>query len=88
MSDWPANHIIDPDALSAVRLVFRHFGGPSRFRGITEEIMRAVDKADSAQFTVDEIPRPRGCVLLSFVKDSGTGVWPLQAVRFSNYDLR
>src|ERR1700731_2106659 len=27
----PANHIIDPDALSAARVVYRYFGGEERF---------------------------------------------------------
>src|SRR2546423_849935 len=46
----PTNHVIDPNALSAARVVYRYFGGPSRFPRISEEIMTAVDKADAAQF--------------------------------------
>ncbi len=42
----PANHIIDPDALSAARVVFRYFGGEANFPRISQEIMRAVDKAE------------------------------------------
>jgi len=83
----PANHIIDPDALSAARVVFRYFGGQSKFPRITEEIMRAVDKADSAQFTSDEILRPQGWALLSFLMDSRTGLGRFRQFRISNYDL-
>src|SRR5262245_34686603 len=42
----PENHIIDPKASSAARVVYRYFGGPSRFPHISEEILIAVDKAD------------------------------------------
>src|ERR1700681_1010753 len=47
----PANHVIDPDAFSAARVVYRHFGGQPCFPRISEAILSAVDKADSAQFT-------------------------------------
>jgi nanoRNase/pAp phosphatase (c-di-AMP/oligoRNAs hydrolase) len=83
----PANHIIDPDALSAARVVFRHFGGQSKFPRITEEIMHAVDKADSAQFTSDEILRPQGWALLSFLMDSRTGLGRFRQFRISNFEL-
>src|SRR5450755_3442600 len=43
----PINHIIDPDAQSAARVVYRYFGGRTKFPRVSEEFMRAVDKADS-----------------------------------------
>src|SRR3954471_10568711 len=33
------NHVIDPDAKSAARVVFRHFGGAERFPHISDEMM-------------------------------------------------
>ena len=83
----PANHIIDPDALSAARVVYRYFGGQSRFPRIGEDIMNAVDKADAAQFTIDEILRPEGWALLNFLMDSRTGLGRFRQFRISNYDL-
>lgn len=83
----PENHIIDPGAFSAARVVYRYFGGHSRFPRISEEILRAVDKADAAQFTRDEILNPQGWNLLSFLMDSRTGLGRFREFRISNYDL-
>jgi nanoRNase/pAp phosphatase (c-di-AMP/oligoRNAs hydrolase) len=49
--------------------------------------MAAVDKADSAQFTRDEILHPGGWVLLNFLMDSRTGLGRFREFRISNYDL-
>ena len=58
VKDRPANHIIDADAPSAARVVYKHFGGKERFPRISDVMMAEVDKADAAQFTRDEILRP------------------------------
>src|SRR3954463_4638730 len=42
-----ANHIIDPRAPSAARVVYDYYGGPDRFPTVTDELMAAVDQADS-----------------------------------------
>jgi nanoRNase/pAp phosphatase (c-di-AMP/oligoRNAs hydrolase) len=83
----PANHIIDPCAMSAARVVYRYFGGQSKFPRVGEDLMRAVDKADSAQFTSDEILRPDGWALLNFLMDSRTGLGRFRQFRISNYEL-
>jgi nanoRNase/pAp phosphatase (c-di-AMP/oligoRNAs hydrolase) len=83
----PRNHVIDPRAKSAARVVYRYFGGKARFPGIGEDILSAVDKADSAQFTRDEILHPQGWALLSFLMDSRTGLGRFRNFRISNYDL-
>ena len=49
--------------------------------------MSAVDKADSAQFTRDEILHPEGWVLLNFLMDSRTGLGRFRQFRISNYEL-
>jgi len=82
-----ANHVIDPSALSAARVVYRYFGGQPNFPRISEEIMRAVDKADSAQFASDEILHPEGWTLLNFLMDSRTGLGRFRQFRISNYEL-
>ena len=52
------NHIIDPAAPSAARVVYDFYGGPSAFPGISEEMMAAVDKADSAAVRARRGARP------------------------------
>jgi len=49
--------------------------------------MAAVDKADSAQFTVEEILNPEGWALLSFIMDPRTGLGRFRDYRISNYQL-
>jgi nanoRNase/pAp phosphatase (c-di-AMP/oligoRNAs hydrolase) len=83
----PTNHVIDPDAFSAARVVYRHFGGQPRFPRIREDILDAVDKADAAQFTRDEILAPEGWTLMNFLMDSRTGLGRFRNFRISNYDL-
>ena len=82
-----ANHIIDPDAPSAARVVYDHYGGAERFPSISPELMRAVDQADSAQYSLEEILAPTGWVLLNFLMDSRTGLGRFRDFRISNYQL-
>ncbi len=81
------NHIIDPDAPSAARVVYDYYGGAEKLPDISEEMMVAVDKADSAQFSEEEILNPSGWVLLNFLMDARTGLGRFQEFRLSNYDL-
>ena len=60
-----ANRVIDPDVSSAARVVYDHYGGPDRFPNISRELMRAVDQADSARYSLEEVLRPTGWVLLT-----------------------
>jgi nanoRNase/pAp phosphatase (c-di-AMP/oligoRNAs hydrolase) len=83
----PANYVIDPEAFSAARVVWRHFGGAQRFPRVREDLLTAVDKADAAQFSRDEILDPQGWPLLSFLMDSRTGLGRFRQFRISNYDL-
>ena len=82
-----ANHIIDPTAPSAARVVYNYYGGAASFPRITFELMTVVDQADSAQFTRDEILNPQGWVLLNFLMDARTGLGRFREFRISNYDL-
>ena len=81
------NHIIDPNAPSAARVVYDHYGGKDRFTMISDEMMEAVDKADAAWFTKEEILDPKGWVLLSFLMDARTGLGRFRDFRISNYNL-
>ncbi|MFW5645688.1 MAG: exopolyphosphatase [Acetivibrio ethanolgignens] len=81
------NHIIDGAAPSAARVVYNYYGGKKKLPRITDEIMEAVDKADSAQFTMEDILNPQGWVLLSYLMDARTGLGRFHSFRISNYDL-
>ena len=81
------NHIIHPDVPSAARVVFDHYGGASRFPARFHDMMEAVDKGDSAQFSHDEIMEPTDWVLLNFLMDSRTGLGRFREFRVSNYQL-
>ena len=79
--------IIDPKARSAARVVYDYYGGKETFKRISEELMEAVDKGDSADFTMDEILHPTGWVLLHYLMDPRTGLGRFRNFRISNYDL-
>jgi nanoRNase/pAp phosphatase (c-di-AMP/oligoRNAs hydrolase) len=81
------NHVIDADAMSAARVVYDYYGGAERFPSISEELMEAVDKADAARFSEDEILDPAGWIFLSFLMDPRTGLGRFRDFRISNYQL-
>jgi nanoRNase/pAp phosphatase (c-di-AMP/oligoRNAs hydrolase) len=81
------NHVIVPDADSAARVVYDYFGGAERFPRVSDEMMIAVDKADAAQFSRDEILDPQGWVLLNYLMDPRTGLGRFREFRISNYHL-
>ena len=87
VEDSPANHIIVPGAQSAARVVYDHYGGAERFPTISEAMMIAVDKADSARFSESEILDPHGWILMSFLMDPRTGLGRFREFRISNYQL-
>ncbi len=79
--------IIEGEAKSAARVVYNYYGGAETFKRISEEIMTAVDKGDSADFTEEEILNPTGWVLMNFIMDARTGLGRFHDFRISNYDL-
>jgi nanoRNase/pAp phosphatase (c-di-AMP/oligoRNAs hydrolase) len=81
------NHIIDADAPSAARVVYDHYGGKETFPNVDEALMTAVDKADSAQFSMEEVLTPTGWSLLSFIMDPRTGLGRFRGFRIPNYEL-
>jgi len=83
----PENHIIDPKAQSAARVVYNYFGGAEAFPDISNEMMEAVDKADSAGFSKEEILNPEGWSLLNFIMDARTGLGRFRDFNISNYQL-
>lgn len=79
--------IIDPNARSAARVLYNYYGGRDKFPRISDELMEAVDKGDSADFTEEEILHPSGWVLLHYLMDARTGLGRFHDFRISNYDL-
>ena len=85
--DYRGRYIIYEDAKSAARVVYDYYGGKERFTRVSDEIMWAVDKGDSADFTVDEILNPTDWVLMNFLMDARTGLGRFHDFRISNYQL-
>ena len=81
------NHVIDAVAPSAARVVYNYYGGAATFPHVSPKLMAAVDQADMAQFTREEILDPQGWVLLNFLMDSRTGLGRFRDFRISNYEL-
>ena len=79
--------IIEGEAKSAARVVYNYYGGAKVFTRVSEEIMEAVDKGDSADFTKEEILHPDGWVLMNFLMDARTGLGRFHDFRVSNYQL-
>ena len=79
--------IIEGEAKSAARVVYNYYGGEKVFTRVSKEIMEAVDKGDSADFTKDEILNPTDWVLLNFLMDARTGLGRFRTFRISNYNL-
>ena len=85
--EYKGKYIIDGHAKSAARVVYDYYGGAEKFTRVSEEIMLAVDKGDSADFTEEEILNPTGWVLMNFLMDARTGLGRFHTFRISNYDL-
>ncbi|WP_339389542.1 exopolyphosphatase [Vibrio neptunius] len=81
------NHIIDPNAPSAARVVWEYYGGEQTFPADWLGMMEAVDKGDSAQFSRDEVLDSTGWNLLNFLMDARTGLGRFRDFRISNYNL-
>ncbi|MBT8228161.1 MAG: exopolyphosphatase [Dactylosporangium sp.] len=81
------NHVIDPEAPSAARVVYDFYGGAERFPMVSKELMDEVDRADSAAYDIAEVLHPTGWTLLNFLMDSRTGLGRFREFRISNYQL-
>ncbi|MEX2442654.1 MAG: exopolyphosphatase [Alkalispirochaeta sp.] len=81
------NYIIDPDAPSAARVVYNYYGGSESFPSLSDAMLEAVDKGDSADFTREEVLEPEDWNLLNFIMDARTGLGRFRNFRISNYQL-
>lgn len=83
----PPNHIVYPNAPSAARVVYEYYGAEKRFTNLPPSLMEAVDVADSAKYTVDQIKNPTNWGLLTFIMDPRTGLGRFKNFRINNYAL-
>lgn len=81
------NHIIHPEAPSAARVVFDHYGGLARFPAGFDAMMAAVDQGDSARYSIDDVLHPGGWTLLNYLMDARTGLGRFREFTVSNYQL-
>ncbi|MBN2358815.1 MAG: exopolyphosphatase [Deltaproteobacteria bacterium] len=72
-------------APSAARVIANHYGTEKLAK--FDEMLRYVDKVDSAQLTRDEIMNPTGWVLLGLICDPRTGLGYHKSFRISNLQL-
>ena len=82
-----SNYIIDPEAPSAARVVWKHYGGHDSFPAGWDDMMAAVDKGDSADYNAHEVLEPKNWELLNFLMDARTGLGRFRNFRISNYNL-
>ena len=85
--EYEGKYISDGAAKSAARVVYDYYGGKDTFTRVSDEIMVAVDKGDSADFTEEEILNPKDWVLMNFLMDARTGLGRFHDFRISNYQL-
>lgn len=81
------NHIILASAPSAARVVYDYYGGKEAFPTISDEMMAAVDQADSAQYSLSDILHPEKWTLLNYLMDARTGLGRFRQFTISNYQL-
>lgn len=81
------NHVIDPNAPSAARVVYDYYGGRDGFPNISDDMMEAVDKSDAAMLDMDDVQNPNGWIKLGFLMDARTGLGRFRQFRISNFDL-
>ena len=87
LTNVPGNLINDPEMPSAARVIYRYFGGRVRFPTVSDQLMEAVDKTDSAQFSLQDILNPQDWVLMGFLMDNRTGLGRFRDFRISNRQL-
>jgi len=73
-------------APSCARVIYEYYGGDEKL-GRFSEMMKYVDKMDSADLTRDEVLNPSGWVLLGLIADPRTGLGRIHSFTVSNLDL-
>lgn len=73
-------------APSCARIIYEFYGGKEKFPQF-DDLMKAVDKVDSGQLTLEEVQYPKGWILIGFLMDPRTGLGRWRDFRISNYQL-
>lgn len=81
------NFICKPKEPSAARVIYQYFKMDEKFPKIFDEILNAVDKADTADFSKEEILNPTGWVLFNFILDPKTSFSRFHDFSISHNDL-
>ena len=87
VQDDCGNRVMVSGAYSAARVVYDYFGAETTFPGVSKIMMAAVDRADAARLSLQDILHPQGWILLSFLMDPRTGLGRFREFRISNYQL-
>ena len=77
---------VSRQAPSCARVIYDYYGGAEKL-GKFAEMIKYVDKMDSADLTADEIMNPKDWVLLGFLVDPRTGLGRMRNFTISNLDL-
>ncbi len=72
---------------SCARVVWEYYGGHDRFPARFDEMLTYVDRCDSGDLRPEEVAKPTGWILLSFLMDPRTGLGRYRDYRISNYQL-
>ncbi len=67
--------------------MYDYYGGKQAFPTISDDMMAAVDQADSAQYSLTDILYPEQWTLLNYLMDARTGLGRFREFRISNYQL-
>lgn len=73
-------------AKSCARVIYEYYGGKEKFPRF-EEMLKAVDKSDSGNLSLEEVAQPTGWLLLAFLMDPRTGLGRFSDYRISNLQL-
>ncbi len=82
------NQITNHSAKSCARVVYEYLSDAKYNKpDLVSRLISAVDKAQSGDFTTEEVLDPKGWDMLSFIMDSRTAIGKMRAFRMSNYAL-
>ena len=76
---------VSKKAPSCARVIYDYYGEEKL--GRLAEMVKYVDKMDSADLTKDEVMHPTGWVLLGFITDPRTGLGRIHDFTISNFEL-
>lgn len=81
------NFICKPKEPSAARVIYKYFKMEEKFPKIFLETLEALDKADTADFSKEDILNPKGWTLFNFILDPKTSFSRFHEFSISHNDL-